>query len=124
MSPGNSKVTLDCPALGWPLRRSTSRAPLHRAQIRVRIGLHTGEVEVRGEHYFGPALYRCARLMAIGHGGQTLLSGVTADLVSHGLPADVRLRDLGQHQLKDLDQPERVWQLIHAELPAEFPPPG
>src|SRR6266487_4371994 len=53
--------------------------------LKARMGLHTGEVEVRGEHYFGPALYRCARLMAIGHGGQTLLSGVTAEIVRNSL---------------------------------------
>lgn len=90
--------------------------------IKVRIGLHLGEVEVRGEHYFGAALYRCARLMAVGHGGQTLLSGATADLVRPHLPTGVGLRDLGVHRLKDLSEPERVYQLAHAELPADFPP--
>src|SRR6185437_4566617 len=56
-------------------------------QLRSRIGLHSGEVERWGKHYFGRALYRCARLMAIGHGGQTLLSNATAELVRDHLPS-------------------------------------
>ncbi|HEV7662384.1 MAG TPA: tetratricopeptide repeat protein [Chloroflexota bacterium] len=91
-------------------------------QIRVRMALHTGEAEVRGEHYFGAALYRCARLMAIAHGGQTVLSGVTAELVRNGLPPNATLTHLGMHELKDLDQPELVWQLEHPDLGASFPP--
>ena len=89
--------------------------------LRVRMALHTGDVEQRGEHYFGPALYRCARLMATGHGGQVLLSGATADLVRDGLPADAALRALGTHRLKDLAEPEHVFQLMHPGLPHEFP---
>lgn len=91
-------------------------------EIRVRAALHTGEVQVRGEHYFGAALYRCARLMAIGHGGQTLLSGLTARLVSEALPSTLRLTDLGNHRLKDLADPESVFQLEYAELASAFPP--
>jgi predicted ATPase/class 3 adenylate cyclase len=90
--------------------------------LRARMALHTGEVERRGNHYFGVALYRCARLQAIGHGGQTLLSGVTAELVRGNLAAGAALRDLGEHGLKDFAQPEHVWQLLHAELPSDFPP--
>jgi predicted ATPase/class 3 adenylate cyclase len=90
--------------------------------IRARMGLHTGEVEVRGQHYFGTALYRCARLMAIGHGGQTLVSDATTQLVRDSLPSGASLQDEGTHRLKDLASPERVWQLMHPDLPAEFPP--
>src|ERR1051326_6056597 len=90
--------------------------------IKARMGLHTGEVEVRGQHYFGTALYRCARLMAIGHGGQTLVSDATSQLVRDSLPTGASLQDEGTHRLKDLASPERVWQLIHPDLPAEFPP--
>ena len=91
-------------------------------EIRVRMGLHTGDVQVRGEHYFGPALFRCARLMAIGHGGQILLSGATRDLVRDSLPPGAAIRALGTHRLKDLAEPTEVYQLVHPDLPAEFPP--
>ena len=86
------------------------------------MGLHLGEVELRGEHYFGPPLYRCARLMAIAHGGQIVLSGAVADLIEDALPEGVQLQDLGEHQLRDLSRPERIFQLPHPELPASFPP--
>ena len=91
-------------------------------QIKVRMGLHTGPVERRGAHYFGPALYRCARLMATAHGGQVVLSEATATLADGALEAGAALVDLGQHRLKDLKEPERVYQLRRPELPAEFPP--
>jgi predicted ATPase/class 3 adenylate cyclase len=89
--------------------------------IHVRMALHTGDVEVRGEHYFGPALFRCARLMAIGHGGQVLLSRATRDLVGDALPSDSAVRSLGLHRLKDLAEPAEVFQLMHPSLPATFP---
>ena len=95
-------------------------APLE--QVRVRMGLHTGHVERRGAHYFGPALYRCARLMATAHGGQTVISETTAKLVEASLDEGAALIDLGQHQLKDLQQPERAYQLSRAGLPEKFPP--
>jgi predicted ATPase/class 3 adenylate cyclase len=91
-------------------------------QLRVRMALHSGEVEVRGEHYFGAPLYRCARLMAIGYGGQTLLSSVTADAVRERLPDNVSLRPMGVHRLKDLAELEEVFQLDHPELATDFPP--
>jgi predicted ATPase/class 3 adenylate cyclase len=90
-------------------------------EIRVRMGLHTGQVELRGDHYFGAALYRCARLMATGYGGQVLLSRTTAELVREEL-GDSSLRGLGTHRLKDLAEPERIFQLVHPGLLAEFPP--
>jgi len=90
-------------------------------ELRVRMGLHTGEAERRGDHYFGRALYRCARLTAIGYGGQVLVSSVTASLVRDELPAGASLRSLGSHRLKDLGDPEEPYQLEHAELIAEFP---
>ena len=89
--------------------------------IHVRMGLHTGDVEVRGEHYFGPALFRCSRLMAIGHGGQVLLSRATRDLVGDALPSGAAIRSLGIHRLKDLAEPVEVFQLMHPSLPSEFP---
>jgi predicted ATPase/class 3 adenylate cyclase len=91
-------------------------------ELRARVGLHTGEVERQGAHYFGAPLYRCARLTATAHGLQVVLSGATAELVQEALPAGAGLRDLGEHRLKDLQRPERVFQLLHPELPGDFPP--
>jgi predicted ATPase/class 3 adenylate cyclase/DNA-binding CsgD family transcriptional regulator len=97
------------------------RAPL--APIRLRIGLHTGEVQLRDEgNYAGPTINRTARLRDLGHGGQTLLSGVTEALVLDRLPDDAWLSDLGIHPLRDLPRPERVVQLCHPDLVNEFPP--
>lgn len=90
--------------------------------IRARIAIHTGEVQSRGTHYFGPALFRCARLLAIGHGGQTLVSSVAAGLVGADLGDDIALQDLGTHRLKDLGALERVYQVNVAGEPIEFPP--
>lgn len=91
-------------------------------QLRVRAALHTGEAEERSGDYYGPSLNRAARLMSIAHGGQTLLSTTTANLVRDQLPGDVSLRDLGEHRLKDLVRSERVFQLNVPGLPVEFPP--
>src|SRR4051812_18399605 len=97
------------------------RAPL--APIRLRIGVHTGEVRLRDEgNYIGPAINRTARLRDLAHGGQTVLSGTAEDLVVDSLPADAWLNDLGTHSLRDLPRPERVVQLCHPDLRNEFPP--
>jgi predicted ATPase/class 3 adenylate cyclase/DNA-binding CsgD family transcriptional regulator len=97
------------------------RAPL--APIRLRIGIHTGEIQLRDEgNYAGPTINRAARLRDLGHGGQTLLSGTTEDLVADRLPTDSWLTDLGTHALRDLPRPERVIQLCHPDLLNEFPP--
>jgi predicted ATPase/class 3 adenylate cyclase/DNA-binding CsgD family transcriptional regulator len=97
------------------------RAPL--APIRLRIGIHTGEIQLRDEgNYAGPTINRTARLRDLGHGGQTLLSGVTEALVVDRLPAGVWLTDLGSHSLRDLPRPERVMQLCHPDLVNEFAP--
>jgi predicted ATPase/class 3 adenylate cyclase/DNA-binding CsgD family transcriptional regulator len=97
------------------------RAPL--APIRLRIGVHTGEVQLRDEgNYIGPAINRTARLRDLGHGGQTLLSGATEPLVVDCLPAEAWLTDLGTHPLRDLARPERIVQLCHPDLRNEFPP--
>jgi predicted ATPase/class 3 adenylate cyclase/DNA-binding CsgD family transcriptional regulator len=97
------------------------RAPL--APIRLRIGVHTGEVQLRDEgNYIGPTINRTARLRDLAHGGQTVLSGVTEAMVVDSLPPDAWLTDLGTHQLRDLPRPERVVQLCHPDLRNEFPP--
>ena len=90
--------------------------------LPVRMGLHTGATEERDGDYYGPPLNRAARLVAAGHGGQTLLSDVTQGLVRDALPSTASLRDLGQHRLKDLGRPEQVFQLCQPSLPADFPP--
>jgi predicted ATPase/class 3 adenylate cyclase len=90
--------------------------------IRVRMAIHTGTADERDGDYFGPAVNRVARLLAIAHGGQVLLSGVTSDLVQGSLPAQASLRDLGEHRLKDLTRPEYVYQLLAPDLVSEFPP--
>jgi predicted ATPase/class 3 adenylate cyclase len=91
------------------------------ADIRVRMGLHTGEALERDGDYFGPALNRTARIMAAGHGGQVLCSAVTAALVRGALPEGAALIDLGPHRLRDLSEPERLFQLHHSGLRDEFP---
>src|SRR3954447_3748299 len=89
--------------------------------IAVRMGVHTGEAELRDGDYYGPAVNRCARLRGIGHGGQILVSEATAELARGALPAATDFRDLGEHRLKGLRRPERVFQILHSELPNEFP---
>jgi class 3 adenylate cyclase len=97
------------------------RAPL--APIRLRIGVHTGEVQLRDEgNYAGPTINRAARLRDLGHGGQTLLSGTTEDLVADRLPVDSWLTVLGSHELRGVTRPERVVQLCHPNLVNDFPP--
>ena len=90
--------------------------------IKARMALHSGTAEQRDGDYYGPALNRAARLMAAGHGGQVLLSLATEELVRDQLPASVALRDMGERRLKDLIRPERVFQVIAPDLPADFPP--
>ena len=90
--------------------------------LRVRMALHTGVTEERGDDYVGPALNRAARLMSIAAGGQTLLSSATTELVRDQLPQGAILHDLGEHRLKDLTRPEHVFQLSSPGLPSDFPP--
>ena len=89
--------------------------------LPVRMGLHTGEAELRDGDYYGQSLNRAARIMSAAHGGQVLLSSITAELVREHLPADLSLQDLGGHHLKDLVRPEHLYQLNAAGLPQNFP---
>jgi class 3 adenylate cyclase len=91
------------------------------APIRVRAALHAGAAQQRDGDYFGAPLNRIARLCAAGHGGQVLLSNATQELVRDMLPKDAALRDLGEHRLKDLIRPERIFQITTPDLPADFP---
>jgi predicted ATPase/class 3 adenylate cyclase len=90
--------------------------------VRVRMGVHTGEAEVRMDDYVGLDVHRAARICSAGHGGQVLISSATRELVADELPDDVALLDLGEHRLKDLDRPEHLFQLVVGDLPADFPP--
>jgi predicted ATPase/class 3 adenylate cyclase/DNA-binding CsgD family transcriptional regulator len=93
------------------------------APIRVRIGLHTGEIQLRDAgNYAGPTINRTARLRDLAHGGQTVLSGATEPLVVDRLPAEAWLTELGVYPLRDLPRPERVVQLNHPDLRNDFPP--
>jgi predicted ATPase/class 3 adenylate cyclase len=89
--------------------------------VSIRMALHTGTSEERDGDYFGPTVNRVSRLLAIGHGGQVLVSGVTTDLVQGTLPMQATLQDLGAHRLKDLTLPEQVYQLLAPGLRREFP---
>src|SRR5580658_1756013 len=89
--------------------------------LLVRMALHTGHVEERDGDYLGSAVNRAARLLAIGHGGQVLVSRAAADLVQDAMPPQSDLRDLGAHRLKDLTRAERVYQLVAPGLIESFP---
>ena len=90
--------------------------------LRVRMAIHSGSAEVRDGDFFGPALNRTARLMAIGHGGQVLVSSTTSALVADDRALGSELIDLGEHRLRDLDRPEHVFQVVATGLRSDFPP--
>jgi predicted ATPase len=96
----------------WPLNEP----------LRVRIAVHTGDADARLGDYYGPAVNHCARLRSLAHGGQTLVSQATRDLAQANLPPGSGLRDMGWHRLRDLAEPEHVYQLTHPEIEADFPP--
>ena len=98
----------------WPLPEGEA--------LRVRAALHAGEAEQRGGDYFGAPLGRTARLLGAAHGGQTLLSETLASLLPPVLESGAVLRSLGRHRLKDLAQPQEIFQLAHPSLPDAFPP--
>jgi predicted ATPase/class 3 adenylate cyclase len=91
-------------------------------RLCVRMALHTGAVEQRDNDYFGQPLNRVARLLSAGYGRQVLLSDVAQELTRDHLPPSVSLKPLGEHRLRDLARPEPVYQILHPDLPAEFPP--
>jgi class 3 adenylate cyclase len=91
------------------------------AEVRIRMGLHTGEPTVGEEGYLGMDVVRAARICSAGHGGQILLSETTRALVGNNVPDGVSIRDLGQAHLKDV-QHERIFELALADGPTEFPP--
>jgi predicted ATPase/class 3 adenylate cyclase len=92
------------------------------ASLRVRMGLHTGEPLGGTSDYIGLDVHRAARICAAGHGGQILVSQAVGILVAPDLPPGVSLRDLGTHRLKDLRESEHLFQVMHPDLPTDFPP--
>ncbi|MEP7329882.1 MAG: tetratricopeptide repeat protein [Betaproteobacteria bacterium] len=89
--------------------------------LRIRCGLHVGAIERRENDYFGSTVNRAARIMAIAHGGQTLVSRAMAEIVGDRLPVELTLRDLGTVRLRDLSGPEQIFQAVHPALRNEFP---
>ncbi len=106
------EIQRDLDAFDWP----------DGEHIRVRTGIHTGEVSEEVTGLVGYEVHRAARIAAVGHGGQVLLSSATAGLVEDSLPGDVTLRNLGAHRLKDLGRPETIFQLVAPGLVTEFSP--
>jgi class 3 adenylate cyclase len=92
------------------------------AAVRVRMGLHSGEPVRHEDGYVGLDVHRAARIAAVAHGGQVVLSEATRLLVTSRLPAGVSVKDLGLHRLKDIAAPEHIYQLIVPGLPERFPP--
>jgi class 3 adenylate cyclase len=108
----------DAVACALAIQRELADSPL-----RLRIGVHAGDVVRRDEgNYAGPAINRAARIRNVAHGGQTVVSQAAADLAVDSLPDGAELRDLGVHRLQDLSRPERIFQLCHPDLPVEFAP--
>ncbi len=93
-----------------------------KGPLTVRMAVHTGTAEARDGDFFGPTLNRAARLLAVGHGGQVLVSGASAAVAVDGLPPGGELLDLGERVLRDLDRTERIYQLAVPGLRRDFPP--
>jgi ABC-type oligopeptide transport system substrate-binding subunit/class 3 adenylate cyclase len=106
------EVQRECCKYEWP----------EGVELRLRMGLHTGEPLTWTEGYVGIDVHRAARIAAVGHGGQVLLSATTTPLVIDDLPDGVTLLDLGRHRLKDMRRAERIHQLVIEGLLSEFPP--
>jgi len=100
----------DLAAYDWP----------EGARVAVRMGLHTGEPQVGEQRYVGIGVHKAARIGAAGHGGQVLLSSTTRELVEDELPPGVTIRDLGERRLKDIERPERLFQLEIEGLQSDF----
>ncbi|MDQ3781317.1 MAG: adenylate/guanylate cyclase domain-containing protein, partial [Actinomycetota bacterium] len=113
---------IDAVAAAAGVQRSLAENPWPEGvRIRVRLGLHTGTGALGGDDYVGIDVHRAARIADAAHGGQIVLSESVAVLVERSLPAELTLRDLGKHRLKDLSQPEAIYQVSVAGLEADFP---
>ena len=102
--------------------QSHDESPVSSLSLKSRMGLHTGEAELREGDYFGQTLNRAARIMSAGHGGQILISDVVAQVAREHLSAGVSLLDLGEHYLKGVVQAEKIYQIIAPNLQEKFPP--
>src|SRR5690349_20053048 len=105
-------IQRDMAAEPWP----------HDGVVRIRIGLHTGQARVVAGDYVGLDVHRAARIMSAAHGGEIVASETTCDGMGGDLGDGIELRDLGEHRLKDLSAPERLYQVIATGLAVEFPP--
>jgi class 3 adenylate cyclase/DNA-binding NarL/FixJ family response regulator len=103
-------------------RRVAATSWPEQVEVRVRMGMHTGEPALAAERYIGLGVHRAARICSAAHGGQILLSHATYAVLADELLPDLRFRDLGEHMLKDLDRPEHLYQLVVPDLPSDFPP--
>ena len=101
------------------LAATTAQTALAETPVRVRMGIHTGEPTLTDEGYVGLDVHRGARICAAAHGGQIIVSSTTRDL----LDGSVELRDLGAHRLKDLAEPQHLYQVVAEELEENFAPP-
>jgi class 3 adenylate cyclase len=112
----------DAVAAALTLQRAFLEEPWpEQTPINVRMGVHTGEADLRDGDYYGSTVNRCARLRSIGHGKQVLISSATAQLVKSNLPSDAGLLEHGHHKLKDMEETDLVSQLLHPDLPRDFP---
>jgi len=112
----------DALAAACDIQRMLLREPWPLPEpLPVRIGIHTGEADLREGDFYGTSVNRCARLRDAAHGGQVVVSSVTASLARDRMPADAALRSLGRHRFRDLPEPDEIFQLVHPELPADFP---
>src|SRR5262249_962415 len=103
-------------------RNGGDRQYVRMPPLKVRVALHSGQAELRDGDYFGATLSRVARLLEAGHGGQILLSAATHEALGGTLPAGAALKPLGVHHLRDLQDPEGIFQMLHPELPGDFAP--
>jgi predicted ATPase/class 3 adenylate cyclase len=109
-------------AKGAVAAATDAQRSLAEGPIRVRMAVHTGEPIRTDEGYAGMDVHRAARIASAGHGGQVLVSQTARDLVEENLPSEsVALRDLGEHRLKDLTRPQRIFQLVADGLDRNFP---
>jgi predicted ATPase/class 3 adenylate cyclase len=113
----------DALACALEVQRAIEREDWPRGlRVTVRVALHAGEVEPEGSSWRGVAVNRCAAIRALAHGGQVLVSAAVRELAGGDLPPGASLPDLGVHRLRNVDRPERLFQLEHPDLPREFPP--
>ena len=125
---GDTHTVFKSPAAGAAAALAAQRAlaaetwPEATGPLKVRMGLHTGEGQLRDGDYYGPEVNRAVRVMELAHGGQILLSESAAALVRRILPPEVSLADLGEQRLKGVAALENIYQLCHPDLEADFPP--